>query len=126
VATKKKLTKTEREASLKLMRKHIDAVASAMGANTLLEVGIADNDKLFDVLTGVEILYAAGPAVPSDHWPYTPLMDRTVNHLNSMYNLHMTGFHVWQLLHRSRKHGTLPHSGAAGRRPFATGTKFTR
>ena len=126
MSTKKKLTKTEREASLKLMRKNIDAVASAMGANTLLEVGIADNDKLFDVLTGVEILYAAGPAVPSDHWPYTPLMDRTVNHLNSMYNLHMTGFHVWQLLHRSRKHGTLPHSGAAGRNPFSTGNKLVR
>lgn len=93
------------------LRNNINTAATALGVNTLEEVGVIDS-VLDGVVNELNRLYG-GSEVPSDHWPHTPLMERTATTLNTMFNARMSGFHVWQILHRTRKSHKLAHSGAS-------------
>lgn len=118
--SKKALTTEKYAKKLQALRKSLDAAANMLGMNTLSEIGIRDNEMLSHIIGGIDHLYR-GSKVPSDHWPHTPLIERSTNRLNSFFNTHMTCWHVWELLIRTRKDGTLSHSGAS-KRAFSTGS----
>jgi len=120
----KELTVVQFAKKMATFRANIDGVAIAEGCNTLFEVGIADDAMLSHVCDAVDQLYD-GSGLPSDHWPYTPRIERCVVTLNTAFGTRMTGFHFWQVLHRERKDGTLSHSGA-GKKAFTAKSSHVR
>lgn len=120
----KELTAAQFAKKMATLRASIDMVAVAEGCNTLAEVGICDDAMLSHVCDAVDQLYD-GRGLPSDHWPYTPRIERCVVTMNTAFNTRMTGFHFWQVLHRARKDGTLSHSGA-GKKAFTATSAYVR
>lgn len=90
----------------------LNSEADKLEVNTLPEVGVKTTQKL-DAIAAFAMTTYAGFGISTDNLPYTPKFERLIKTINSRFRVHMGGWHVWQILLRTRKEGLLPRSGTS-------------
>jgi hypothetical protein len=84
--------------------------ADKLEVNTLPEARVTSSIMLRDIAIFAAKTYD-GFGISSDNLPYTPKFERLIVTINAKFGVYLSGWHVWQVLLRSRKNSLLPLSG---------------